>query len=217
MKKTLLTLLTLGMFSCDFLFSPSLQKPNTEVITPIQRNDLSMSIELSNYGVNEAIDYTAKLQNISNNEIKLDNSIPRNKAGTYLYDQANHCIEFKIMQGNQEVVREVNESDMIIWLKSKGYIETQAKQDTFKTKVCNAKLNYWGSTYDVPFPLAITKTSLKQPLRLPAGKYNFEALIKYSINDSSYNTTFVSEPFNVGINTSISLLKMGRNRYKEEK
>lgn len=198
MKKLITLLIGTLLFNCNWVnpLEPKLDKSNMEIITPVKRNDLIMNITLEKYLIGSKFNYSGKVQNSSGSNLILDN---KNKK----------CLEYKLFNGTKEMSNKKIIADFIINLKSKGYLEIKQYEDTLKTSVCGADVEYQGKKYNIPFPLKISQTEInKGYVFTEEGKYHFEINISYALNDTTYNSIFMSEVFDVGINTSIKENKL---------
>jgi hypothetical protein len=219
---------TMFLYNCIFPTEPTSIEKNTTSITineetkevvPKSIEDLVLNLTLSSkFESNSPINYTAKNKNQSGGEIKLDNSLEKDANGNYVPNgEHKKAFEFQIIRDGEIVKSERNSSDLTIWLKDKGYIEQEARNDTLITSICSAKVDYWKSFYDVPYPLKVKKTNITTPITLEDGKYYFRIPVTYSKKDTIYQSTFVSDDFEVGTSTGIKdyLYKQGKKIAKD--
>lgn len=228
-----------GLISCD----PNILEPNMEqrvtkdstyspqdttfgkdttIIIPVQRNDLSMSLQLNKAIIGDTLEYTSILQ-VLGDTITINN-------GEKLGDK--RAMRYTIYKNGQFYADREDESNIILSLFDNGFVKQETEGDSIKGTITNAKV--WARIYHpetgrhdtieatIPSPITVSwKTSrskIDDEIIKESGIYNVNVDIDYSIKDNLYHSLFISEPFNIGLTTGVNrtlenrLLKMERVR-----
>ena len=192
--------------NCCDLFLPPPIIPNTtqetteeETQQPVQRHDLASAIYFNDYyRVGDKFDFSGTIQNTTKNEIYLSNSIDKN------------CLEYRIMNNDGEYFK-INPSNhnFEITLFEQGIIKAQHKNDILTSRYSNIKATIDGKEYYIigtyitgnPPTLKPLEIEISMPLVQPTldkvGEYWLDVLVRYQMNEESYETKFTSEKFEV--------------------
>ncbi len=167
---------------------------DTTIYIPVDRNDLIMQMEVRRAELGEVLEYTGKLQTICLDTVKINN---RNLVG---------AVKYTLFKEGLEYASRTEHADLLICLYKNGYLQNETEYDSVLAEISNARISgiFQGKEvdYNIPFPIKAKvkseRTRYEEERIKETGNYNFEVGVDYSVLDTLYNVTFVSEEFGVG-------------------
>jgi len=148
-------------------------------VNALERTDLVGNITFaSSYNVGSKFNFSGEIQNSTNNEITIDNSI-------------KDSLEYKLIKEGTTVSDKKFDQSGVIILHEKGKITLDYEGDNLTYTFFNAKVN--GNDFLNGIPITISSPSY---IFTESGQYHIETIIKYSMG-ALYQVKLDSQSFNV--------------------